>query len=89
MVLIKDSSGKIYEKPIESVLVSDMVFDGNKWVHHEGVVFSGEKEVITWDGITATSEHMVFIDASTKITLGEAKKRGVELWKGNCLEFTK
>ena len=80
-VLVKTEDGSIVEKPIEEVLITDMVFDGEEWVHHEGVVYSGEKEVITWDGITATPEHMVYISPTEKICLGEAKERRVLLWK--------
>ncbi len=81
-VLVKDEDGIVYEKPIEEVLVSDMVFDGNEWVHHEGVVFSGDKEVITWDGITATPEHTVFISETEKLPLGEAMEKGLRIWRG-------
>ena len=82
-VLVKEADGTVFEKPIEEVLPSDMVFDGDEWVHHEGVVFSGDKEVITWDGITATPEHMVFISETEKIPLGEAREKGLMIWKGN------
>ena len=82
-VLVKSLDGIVEEKPIEEVTMEDQVFDGDAWVHHEGVVYSGDKEVITWDGITATPEHMVFIDGETKIPLGMAKKEKIKLWRGN------
>lgn len=82
LVLIKNETGNIYEKPIESVLLTDLVFDGEIWVQHEGVVFSGEKTVIEWDGIIATPEHQVFINEHTKISLSEAKEMKIPLWKG-------
>ena len=85
-VLVKTKSGVITEKAIEDVLLTDMVFDGDDWVKHDGVVFSGEQETITWDGITATPEHMVFIDNKNKISLGEAMKQGIKLWRGNVLK---
>lgn len=81
-ILVKDISGNVYEKPIEDVLKTDLVFDGENWVQHDGVVFSGEKDVIEWDGITATPEHQVFIDEHTKIPLAEAKERRLMLWRG-------
>ncbi len=81
-VLVKDAHGRVYEKPIEDVLKTDLVFDGENWVQHEGVVFSGEKEVIEWDGIIATPEHQVFIDENTKIPLKDAKEMKLALWKG-------
>ncbi len=85
-ILVKTQSGLITEKAIEDVSISDMVFDGNEWVHHDGVVFSGDQEVITWDGITATPEHMVFIDDKNKIPLGDAMEMGVKIWRGNNLK---
>lgn len=81
-VLVKTMNGEVREKKIEEVLIDDMVFDGESWVNHGGVVFSGEKEVISWDGITATPEHMVFVDEKTKVSLLEAKERGILLWRG-------
>lgn len=86
-VLVKDQRGRVFEKRIENVLLTDRVYDGDSWVTHEGVVFSGDKDVITWDGITATPEHMVFIDSSTKIPLGEAAEKQIPLWRGSDNEF--
>ena len=85
-VLVKTPSGEVTEKPIEDVALDDLVFDGDNWVQHEGVVFSGDKEVITWDGITATEDHYVFIDDHTKVSLKEAMERGLHLWRGNGTE---
>ena len=80
-VLVKTSEGTVLEKPIEDVRLEDLVFDGENWVRHEGVVFSGDKDVIEWDGITATEDHIVYIDGEKKIRLADAKKRGIKLWK--------
>lgn len=88
MVLVKNGK-KIYEKPIEDVSVEDMVWDGDAWVHHEGVVFSGDKEVIEWDGVTATPEHKVWINPNEKITLQEAMDRRIPLWQGNSIPSIK
>ena len=82
MILVKDIHQNVYEKPIQDVQLTDLVFDGENWVKHEGVAFSGEKEVIEWDGITATPEHQVFIDEYTKIPLIEAKEMKLQLWTG-------
>ena len=89
MVTVKNTAGDIYERPIETVEKSDMVFDGENWVHHDGVVYSGDHEVIFWDGITATPEHKVFISNNTKITLREAKERGLKLWRGKHTPYTR
>ena len=79
------SKDNLSEKPIEEVTTDDSVFDGENWVAHDGVVYSGDKEVITWDGITATPEHIVYLDKDTKITLAEAKERGLKLWEMGAL----
>lgn len=87
-ILIKDRHGLITEKPIEKVSEDDLVYDGNAWVEHEGVVYSGDKEVITWDGITATPNHNVYISDVEKVSLLEAKMRGLRLWRGYCTKST-
>ena len=79
-VLVKTKEGQILNKAIEDVELTDMVFDGDNWVRHEGVVYSGDKAVITYDGITATPDHVVYIDNETKMTLGEAMEKGEKLW---------
>lgn len=87
-VLVKTPHGLIQNKSIEAVETEDLVWDGDEWVSHEGVVFSGNRDVITWDGVTATPEHIVYISDFESMTLGEAVERGLALWKGN-LPFTK
>ena len=47
--------------PIEKVSVSDRVWDGMGWIKHEGVIYKGERSVITYDGLTATPDHFVWI----------------------------
>ncbi len=46
--------------PIEKVSLNDRLWDGENWVSHDGVVYRGEREVITYDGLTATPDHLVF-----------------------------
>jgi hypothetical protein len=62
---------------------SDLVWDGESWVNHEGVVFSGVKDIIYHDGVSATAEHIVWLDSSTRVAMSEAKQTGVKLWNGN------
>lgn len=50
------------EVPIERVTRDMKVWDGYEWVKHEGVVFNGYKEVITYAGLTATRDHQVFTE---------------------------
>lgn len=46
--------------PIEKVTLDHKVWDGVRWVDHDGVVYQGYKEVITYDGLTATPDHKVY-----------------------------
>ncbi len=48
--------------PIQDVTTDMKVWDGEEWVRHEGVVYRGEKEVITYEGLTATPDHLVFVE---------------------------
>lgn len=46
--------------PIENVGTADKVWDGVEFVRHEGVVYKGQKEVMRYDGLTATPDHKVW-----------------------------
>ena len=46
--------------PIEKVTLEHKLWDGKDWVFHEGVLYKGEREVITYEGLTATKDHLVW-----------------------------
>jgi hypothetical protein len=48
--------------PIVQVQATDMVWDGEEWVCHQGLVPQGEKEVLTALGISATSDHEILTE---------------------------
>lgn len=74
-VLVYDPSQRgVVSKRIVDVLADDLVWDGEAFVEHEGVQFSGYREVISWDGVTGTPEHVVFTE-SGEISLSEAMQR--------------
>lgn len=79
MVLCLTAEQQVVRKKITDVLLSDLVWDGVEFVEHEGVKFSGYQEVITYDGITGTKNHPVFIDENTTISLEEAKRTGKKI----------
>ena len=54
------------EKPIETVATDDLVWDGEQWVAHEGVIYKGIKEVMTYDGLTATPDHLVYVEGQSE-----------------------
>jgi DNA polymerase len=83
LVLVLTSEGNIEEKPIEFVEVSDMVWDGEDWVAHEGVEYRGEKDVIEWDGICATADHEVYLSETESVPLEIAMKLNLKLWRVN------
>ena len=52
--------------PIEEVTIDMKVWDGEEWVSHDGVVFRGEREVITYEGLTATPDHLVWVEGQSE-----------------------
>lgn len=82
LVRVKTTSGDVTEKPIESVQKSDLVWDGESWVKHDGVVFKGVKSVISWDGVTATPDHEVWVSPDAKASLAFAAENKIKLWAG-------
>lgn len=67
--LVLTDSGYI---PIENIVIDNRLWDGENWVSHEGVIFQGYREVITYDGITATPDHPVPTQGGRAIPFGEA-----------------
>ena len=66
--------------PIEEITKEDLLWDGKDWVSHEGVVCRGEREVITYDGLTATADHLVFVEGETEpVHFGFAAACGAHL----------
>lgn len=66
--------------PIEQVTISQRVWDGEEWVHHDGVIFKGEREVITYEGLTATPDHHVWVEGQQRpIPFGLAAASGAHL----------
>lgn len=66
--------------PIEKVTTEMKVWDGEEWVKHDGVVFRGEREVITYEGLTATADHLVWVEGkSWPIQFGVAATCGAHL----------
>ncbi|WP_449455347.1 DNA polymerase [Streptococcus suis] len=59
--------------PIEQVSTKMKVWDGLNWVSHEGVIYKGKREVISYDGLTATPDHLVWIEGKSEpVPFGKA-----------------
>ncbi len=66
--------------PIEKITLEHKLWDGEDWVSHDGVIYKGEQEVITYDGLTATKEHLVWVKGEQKpIQFGVAASCGAYL----------
>ena len=65
---------------IENVMPHHRLWDGENWVSHEGVVYQGQKEVMTYDGLTATADHLVWIEGQARpVYFGLAAASGARL----------
>jgi DNA polymerase len=59
--------------PIECVKIDHLLWDGEDWVSHEGVIYKGIREVITYEGLTATTDHLVWVEEESEpVPLGLA-----------------
>lgn len=48
-------------KCITKVSKDDLVWDGTSWVGHGGLIYNGVKETIEWQGLEATSNHLILV----------------------------
>ncbi len=65
---------------IENVKPHHRLWDGENWVSHEGVVYRGQREVMTYDGLTATADHLVWIEGQARLVyFGFAAASGARL----------
>lgn len=62
-------------KRLDSVNLTDLIWDGDEWVTHSGLVYQGIKEVVTLDGVRMTSDHKV-LTASGWHSAGEINNGG-------------
>ncbi len=66
--------------PIEQVTTDMKLWDGEEWVEHEGVIDKGIREVITYEGLTATIDHLVWAEGEERpIYFGTAAALGLHL----------
>jgi uracil-DNA glycosylase family 4 len=65
--------------PIEKVTKSMLVWDGQEFVPHDGVICKGKRRVIAYAGLVATPDHLVWTSAGEKVKLGYAAENRLEL----------
>ena len=61
----------------------DLIWDGQSFVNHGGLVYAGKKSVIHYDGITGTPDHRVWTLERGYLPLAEAKARGCDIARGD------
>ena len=72
--------------PIEEITLEHQLWDGENWVSHEGLVYKGRREVITYEGLTATPDHTVFYNRGyPPLKLKNVKKKGYHLWTESAI----
>lgn len=64
--------------PIEDITVDDKVWDGVEWVEHDGLIYQGEKDVITYQGLTATPDHIIYLEDGTTCEFGDFAGRALQ-----------
>lgn len=64
--------------PIEDITVDDKVWDGVEWVEHDGLIYQGEKDVITYQGLTATPDHIIYLEDDTTCEFGDFAGRALQ-----------
>ena len=66
--------------PIEEVTNLHKLWDGESWVNHDGVICKGEREVIAYEGLRATPDHLVWVRGEERpIPFGVAFTQGAKL----------
>jgi len=58
--------------PIEKLPLDCRLWDGVEWVEHGGLIYNGTRRVMTYDGLTATPDHIVFTESGRTIPLRDA-----------------
>ena len=66
--------------PIQDVTKEHLLWDGEEWVKHDGVVCRGRKEIMEYEGLRATADHLVWVQGQLEpVQLGIAAARGAHL----------
>ncbi len=52
--------------PIEAINSYYLLWDGESWVSHGGVICKGIRDVMTYGGLTATADHLVWVEGESQ-----------------------
>lgn len=70
--------------PLESITSDMLIWDGEEYVHHNGLIYQGEKNVISVNGIEMTPEHKILTDKGWK----KAEDSADLIWAGTNLKVS-
>lgn len=77
IVLVKNTAKKyVAWKPIVTVEPKELVFDGEKFVSHEGVQYRGDAIVTGYNGIVGTPAHLVLCNNGGYYSIEKLRKSG-------------
>lgn len=66
--------------PIQNITTDMLLWDGESWVSHEGVIYKGVKKVYEYEGLVATEDHVVWVTECAKpIPFKTAAESGAHL----------
>lgn len=68
---------------IENVALAHRLWDGIQWVSHEGVIYKGERDVITYAGLTATVDHTIYTKQHGALSFGRCSSERKEIARRN------
>ena len=77
--------------PIQDVSGCDRLWDGKEFVKHDGVIYKGVHPVVTYQGLTATPTHKVWVwdeasKGARKVCLETVLAKGLDLVTTGCQE---
>jgi hypothetical protein len=81
--LVLTDSGYKY---ITAVTTDDLLWDGEKWTSHKGLIYRGEKKVCEWQGLHMTPDHLIY-DSTSWVT-AEEFLRTPSCWKSAVCSAT-
>jgi len=87
--LVLTDKGQI---PIEEITLEHRIWDGESFCRHDGLIYKGIQEVISWDGVTSTLDHKVYTEDGDIYEMQFCKKYRIPLMvtgiKGEEVRFS-
>lgn len=60
----------------------DLVWDGEQFCKHDGLIYKGKQQVSFYNGVRATDDHVVFTTEMEQVTFKHAKEKGLTIKEG-------